>query len=138
MHRMLNTKPFWADLCVNWSGMLSNPTCPFRLRVRIVDLLVSSTCNASSKLGYHTGWAILKKDNTYFRSVQHSGHDLEETTYVRLKRSTYIIAAMRSLLLVERILRQRLLIIFIIHIKQCLLFKMLFLTFFFYCQIPSW
>lgn len=69
MHRMLNTKPFWADLCVNWSGMLSNPTCPFRLRVRIVDLLVSSTCNASSKLGYYTGRAILKKDNTYLRSV---------------------------------------------------------------------
>lgn len=35
MHSMLNTKPCWADLWVSWSGMLSKPTCPFRLRVRM-------------------------------------------------------------------------------------------------------
>lgn len=133
MHSMLNTKPFWADLCVSWSGMLSNPTCPFRLRVRIVDLLVSSTCNTSRKLWYYTGRATLKKKKTThtFGLFITAAMIPEKTTCVSLKRSTSIVAKKRFLLLVERFLRQRLWIKFIISIRQCLLFQMLFFTFFF-------
>lgn len=56
MHSMLNTKPFWADLCVSWSGMLSKPTCPFKLRVRMAAAAVAAAANGllSSNCGDNT------------------------------------------------------------------------------------
>lgn len=35
MHMMLNAKPFWTLLLTNWSGKLSNPTCPANFSERV-------------------------------------------------------------------------------------------------------
>lgn len=68
MQSMLNTKPFCADLWVSWSGILSKPTCPFRFRVRMMGLVLSSTCNTRKRRG--KGGSTVLKIVVSFSSVR--------------------------------------------------------------------